>query len=96
VKILYFSRDYTPHDYRFLAALAATKHKVAYLRLERGGIQLEDRPLPAQIEIIPWSGGNRVFTLRDPSCAGSSPTWCKLARYSGQPCWLPWRAPDRW
>jgi glycosyltransferase involved in cell wall biosynthesis len=64
VKILYFTRDYTTHDRRFLKALAKTEHEVAYLRLERGYHQLEDRPLPPEIEQISWSGGRSPFAWR--------------------------------
>jgi glycosyltransferase involved in cell wall biosynthesis len=59
MRVLYFTRDYTPHDHRFLAALAATPHQVFSLRLERRDPQREDRPLPAGIEQIPWEGGLR-------------------------------------
>lgn len=62
MKILYFTRDYTPHDHRFLSALAQTEHQVAYLRLERRGHSLEDRPLPPQIVQIAWKGGQQPFT----------------------------------
>jgi glycosyltransferase involved in cell wall biosynthesis len=65
VRILYFTRDYTTHDYRFLAALAETDHEVACLRLERRGHQLEDRPLPSKIEKISWAGGEAPFNWRD-------------------------------
>jgi glycosyltransferase involved in cell wall biosynthesis len=65
VKILYFTRDYTTHDHRFLAALAKTEHEVAYLRLERRGHQLEDRPLPPGIEQISWAGGHTSFSWWD-------------------------------
>jgi glycosyltransferase involved in cell wall biosynthesis len=65
MRVLYFSRDYTPHDYRFLAALAGTRHRVFYLRLERRGQQLEDRPLPPQIEQLSWRGGQAPARLRD-------------------------------
>ena len=65
MRVLYFTRDYTPHDYRFLAALAGTDHRVFYLRLERRGQQLEDRSLPSQIEQVPWSGGRARARLRD-------------------------------
>ncbi len=65
MKILYFSRDYTPHDHRFLDALAKTPHQVYYLRLERGARQTEDRPVPASIEQIRWAGGGRPFAWRD-------------------------------
>ena len=59
MRILFFTRDYTTHDHRFLAALAKTEHEVAYLRLERGSRQLEDRPLPEGVTAIPWAGGRR-------------------------------------
>ena len=64
MKVLYFTRDYTPHDRRFLAALAETEHQVSYLRLERRGHQLEDRPLPKEIKEIRWMGGLRPFSWR--------------------------------
>jgi glycosyltransferase involved in cell wall biosynthesis len=57
MRILYFSRDYTTHDHRFLSALAKTEHQVYYLRLERRGHQLEERSLPPEIEIVQWCGG---------------------------------------
>lgn len=64
-RILYFSRDYTTHDYRFLSSLAQTEHKVYYLRLERRGHQLEDRALPQQIEQIQWAGGHKPARWQD-------------------------------
>jgi glycosyltransferase involved in cell wall biosynthesis len=63
-RILYFSRDYTTHDHRFLAALARTEHRVYFLQLERRGPAAEDRPLPAEIEQIPWAGGRGPATLK--------------------------------
>lgn len=65
MRVLYFTRDYTPHDWRFLNALAKTEHKVFYLRLEQQGMPIEDRPLPPQIEVIPWQGGCRPLRLKD-------------------------------
>jgi glycosyltransferase involved in cell wall biosynthesis len=65
MRILYFTRDYTSHDYRFLSALSKTEHKIFYLRLERGQVQFEDRPLPPEIEQISWSGGQRSASLWD-------------------------------
>jgi len=64
-RILYFSRDYTPHDHRFLTALAGTEHEIGYLRLERRGHQLEDRVLPENVTIIPWVGGRSQAHFRD-------------------------------
>ena len=65
MRILYFSRDYTTHDHRFLTALAKTDHQVFYLRLEAGGHVLEDRPLPPEIKQVQWAGGSRPATLKD-------------------------------
>jgi glycosyltransferase involved in cell wall biosynthesis len=65
LKVLYFSRDYTPHDHRFLSALAQTAHTIYYLRLERQSRQLEDRPLPSQVEQVVWRGGHRPVGWRD-------------------------------
>ncbi|MDX1435247.1 MAG: glycosyltransferase family 4 protein [Anaerolineales bacterium] len=64
MRLLYFSRDYTTHDRRFLAALARTGHEIFYLRLENRGAQLEDRPLPQEVEIIPWAGGEAPASWR--------------------------------
>lgn len=65
MRILYFSDDYSPHDYRFLSALAKTRHDVSFLRLERAARQTEDRPVPAEIAQLNWAGGNRRFRWRD-------------------------------
>jgi glycosyltransferase involved in cell wall biosynthesis len=64
-RILYFTRDYTPHDHRFLSALAKTEHQVYYLQLERLGHTLEDRPIPQQIEQVQWKGGRSPARLSD-------------------------------
>lgn len=57
MRVLYFSRDYTPHDYRFLQALSETSHQVFFLRLEERTSNPEDRPLPQNIEWVQWPGG---------------------------------------
>jgi len=64
MRVLYFTRDYTPHDHRFLSALAETEHEVFYLRLERHPRQVEDRPLPPQITQVKWAGGQEPFRWR--------------------------------
>ena len=64
MKVVYFSRDYTPHDHRFLSALAQTAHTIYYLRLERQPRQLEDRPLPPQVEQVVWRGGRQPVGWR--------------------------------
>jgi glycosyltransferase involved in cell wall biosynthesis len=65
MKIIYFSLDYSPHDYRFLAALSETEHEVFYVRLQRGKRQVEDRPVPTKIEQVLWAGGQSEFRWRD-------------------------------
>jgi glycosyltransferase involved in cell wall biosynthesis len=65
VRVLYFTRDYTPHDHRFLTALAGTGHQVFSLRLERSRERKEERPLPDGIEPLEWQGGKKPFRLRD-------------------------------
>lgn len=65
MRILYFTRDYTTHDHRFLAALAETDHQVWMLRLERRGPQLEDRALPPGIEQLRWRGGQQPARRQD-------------------------------
>ncbi len=59
MRVVYFSEDYTPHDHRFLQALAKTEHEVSYLRLEDRGQELETRPIPERVRLIDWWGGRR-------------------------------------
>jgi L-malate glycosyltransferase len=61
LKVLYFTRDYTTHDRRFLSALSETGHQVYFLRLEQRGHSLEERPLPGNIQNIAWAGGRRPY-----------------------------------
>ncbi len=63
MKVLYFSRDYTTHDRRFLSALSETDHKVYFLRLEQRGHSLEERPLPGNIHTITWAGGQKPYDV---------------------------------
>ncbi len=65
MRILYFSRDCTPHDHRFLTALAKTGHQMFFLRLEKGPHVLEDRPLPPEITQVEWRGGRHRLRLYD-------------------------------
>ena len=65
MRILYFSRNYTPHDHRFLASLSETDHEIHYLRLEANKRQTEDRPVPQKVQQIPWAGGQHEFHWRD-------------------------------
>lgn len=64
MKILYFSRDYTNHDHRWLQAISDAGHQVAFLRLERFGSNLDERPLPAGVRELEWAGGRQPFDWR--------------------------------
>jgi len=65
MKILYFSRSYTPHDFRFLDSLSKTEHQIFYLKLESTKRQTEDRPVPENVQQILWAGGQREFRWSD-------------------------------
>jgi glycosyltransferase involved in cell wall biosynthesis len=60
-RILYFSRDYTVHDQRFLTALAKTEHQVFFLRLEKGASGMDEKLLPPEIQLVNWAGGKEVY-----------------------------------
>ena len=65
MKILYFSRNYTPHDFRFLNSLSKTEHQIFYLKLEANQRQVEDRPVPENVQQILWTSGQREFRWSD-------------------------------
>ena len=65
MRIIYFSKNYTPHDYRFLSSLSKTDHEVFYLKLAANKRQTEDRPVPENIQQILWVGGRSEFRWRD-------------------------------
>ena len=52
MRILYFSRDYCPHDHRILSAIVAGGHEAHYLRLEDAGRNLESRPVPEGVQVV--------------------------------------------
>lgn len=57
MRILYFSRDYTTHDRRFLQKMAESRHEIFYLRLENIGMNYERRELPGGVVPVEWQGG---------------------------------------
>jgi glycosyltransferase involved in cell wall biosynthesis len=65
MKILYFSRDYSPHDHRILTAIQAGGHEAWYLRLENSGRNLESREIPAGINLVEWSKLHKKFRWVD-------------------------------
>ncbi len=62
MRVLYFSRDYTPHDYRFLNAIVGNGDDVWYLRLEARNTY-ESRHLPASVHIADWPFGTAPFNI---------------------------------
>lgn len=52
---------YSPHDHRFLSALAQTEHTVYFLQLEKAN----NDALPAEIELVDWAGGESKFCWVD-------------------------------
>lgn len=65
MRLIYFSKNYTPHDYRFLSSLSKTKHEIFYLKLEANKRQTEDRPVPENVQQILWAGGQHEFRWSD-------------------------------
>jgi glycosyltransferase involved in cell wall biosynthesis len=65
MKIIYFSKSYTPHDYRFLSSLSKTEHEIFFLQLEPVKRQTEERSVPENVQQILWAGGQREFRWRD-------------------------------
>lgn len=55
MKVLYFSRSYTPHDHRFLAAIQQGGGQAVFLRLPGEGGS-EPRALPAGVQALAWRG----------------------------------------
>ena len=52
-RVLYFSRDLTTHDFRFLNSLADTEMDVYYLRLEKINTIVNENSLSEKITILP-------------------------------------------
>lgn len=62
-RLIFFSRDYTTHDQRFLSALAGSSYETYFLRLERRGTHIGDKSIPPRIRTITWSGGESPYSL---------------------------------
>jgi glycosyltransferase involved in cell wall biosynthesis len=65
VRVLYFTRDYSPHDHRFLTALTDTNYEVYLLRLEKKAHQGNYLAVPRRVQPISWPGDEDDFELRD-------------------------------
>lgn len=66
MKILYFSRDFSPHDERFLTALANTAHEIHFLRLSPG----HPVEIPAGVNELSFAVPDHKELVKDSSCAG--------------------------
>ena len=62
MKVLYFTRDYTPHDFRFLKAIRENGDDVWYMRLETRNVY-ESRALPEGVHTVDWAFGKEPFDL---------------------------------
>lgn len=65
MKILYFSPGYSTHDHRFLKAILGGGHEVFYVQLEGNARQVEDRPVPQNVQQVIWKGGRESFRWRN-------------------------------
>lgn len=65
MRVLYFSRDYTPHDYRFLNSLSEAGYQVYFMQLESKNQALEERTLQKGVERVEWAGGKGEYQLTD-------------------------------
>jgi glycosyltransferase involved in cell wall biosynthesis len=50
MRVLYFSRSYTTHDYRFLKGLSEAGYEVYFLCLEKKAAHVDSRSLPARVQ----------------------------------------------
>ena len=80
MKVLYCTRDYSPHDQRFLTALAETEHEVFCLRFEPDtavtfpkGIREVKFPLPAKTQEERTSSLLRLFEKLQPDIVHAGP-----------------------
>jgi L-malate glycosyltransferase len=68
MRILYFSRSYTVHDYRFLHALANSPHQIYFLHLDDEPVLGDKRSLPPAVKPLHWAGKHTTESvLRDPA-----------------------------
>lgn len=65
MKILFFTRDYSPHDDRFLTVLGQSEHEIYLLRLEGNSGSKKNYRLPNRVTEINWRGGKRPAATVD-------------------------------
>jgi glycosyltransferase involved in cell wall biosynthesis len=54
VRLIYFTRDYSPHDERFLQVLTKSEHEVFLLRLEGESLESRNIVIPEKIKELGW------------------------------------------
>ena len=62
MKVLFFTRDYTPHDYRFLKAIIDNGIAPYYLPLEKR-FHYELRELPEGVHKVEWNWGKEPYQI---------------------------------
>jgi glycosyltransferase involved in cell wall biosynthesis len=60
-RVLYFSRNLTTHDHRFLSSLAETDYEIFFLRLENRKHDVNEISLPEKINILPPLNTKKSF-----------------------------------
>ena len=65
MRIIYFSLGYSTHDHRFLRSISEGGYEVFHVRLENNARQVEDRPVPSNVQQVLWAGGKSPFRWRD-------------------------------
>ncbi|MCA1899261.1 MAG: glycosyltransferase [Chloroflexi bacterium] len=61
MRILYFSLGYCTHDHRFLKTISEGGHETFFIQLEGNSRQVEDRPVPPNVQLVLWKGGREPF-----------------------------------
>jgi len=62
MRLLYFSRSFSPHDHRFLSALSETDYRTYFLCLEQKEHAPHERKLPDGINKVRWETANAFQT----------------------------------
>jgi len=74
MKILYFSRSYGPHDFRFLSAIVEAGHQALFVRWEKRSFGRAVPALPIGAAELPWPGRlNQVIDQVHPDLVHAGP-----------------------
>ncbi len=64
MRLIYFTRDYSPHDERFLKLLSESGHDVFLLRLEGESLKTRKISLPEKIQELVWKSSSESRKYR--------------------------------